>query len=421
MLLPTLVNRRFGIVRRVEPRPLPRSVWKGLRAFLAWAADTGALTEPIGNPLGSGCVWWDAAAAQAAAIGEALERYAATLLVPQVIGPSYRDLVLRGLPALDPTTLALYAPFQYHQPGFPFVPFTTDTPAAWVWGQDAHAGQPVLVPWSLVTLRQDPVGLPRTNFPIAAGLATATSWEAAAQAALAEVIERDAFARAWARGQGFLPLEVPSAWTPEGPQGVLTTRLLAVPNAFGLPIVLALVTDREQGLLGVGLACRSNAVLAARKALAEAAMLLATSAELADPANPVRAALVERNVLKPYRADRRYQESYAPDWHDAIDLVCHVQLTLDPTYQAAIEHHLHSSQPPLPLSALPAGGPDYGALLAQHGFRPLLVDLTPADVRLAGGVVVRAVVPGLVTTAPAAFPMLGHDHHPDAGLPPPLA
>jgi ribosomal protein S12 methylthiotransferase accessory factor len=170
----------------------------------------------------------------------------------------------------------------------------------------------------------------------------------------------------------------------------------------------------------VGLACRSDAVLAARKALAEAAMMLTTSAELADPAHSVRSALEANGVIKPYRADRRYMESYARDWHDVVDLVCHVQLTLDPAYQEAVDRRLHSRRPPRPLNAPVAKASDLATLLSSHGYRPIVVDITPADVRAAGLVVVRAIVPGLVTTAPAAVPHLGH-YRVRTNLPPPLA
>lgn len=421
MITPALVDRRFGVIRAIDRLELPTSVWHELVAAVAVASDTCWLAEPIGNALGAGCAWWNAEAARDAAIGEALERYAGTIVQPDIKGASFAELARHEIPALDPAETPLFPAACYARPGFPFVPFTRATPAAWKAGTDLSTGRPCFVPLSLVTLGLETDGLPRTTLPIATGIATGTTLDEAVTAAVAELIERAVVTETWYANGQFLPLEAPPSWVLEGPRAVLETRLVAAPNRFGAPVVLGVVRDRETGLMGVGSACRPTLVAAARKALSEAALVLVTARSLADPDDPLRKDVEEAGVIKPFRADRRYLASYLPDWSDMTDLLAHVQIGLDPRYQEEVVKRIAGG--PTQTSPLVAGPTRLlsSETLLAAGWRPIVVDLTPDDIRPFGMVVVRVVVPGLPTSSPAAFPLLGGGAALPAGLPLPLA
>src|SRR5262245_43434382 len=88
-------------------------------------------------------------AAEAAAIGEALERYSAAFV------PSDR-LVVRSadqLPgAVDPGRFALFHETQFAHPAFPFRPFRRETVVSWVAGFALPSGVPAYLPAQLVFL-----------------------------------------------------------------------------------------------------------------------------------------------------------------------------------------------------------------------------------------------------------------------------
>ena len=129
------------------------------------------------------------------AIGEAIERYAASLWHPTSL--TYASFSELGVRAFDPRWLVLYDDEQYARSDFPFAPFVAEQPIAWTQGLWLDTGEPVLAP-ALATYM---------NFPAAAdeqfgqttsnGLAAGVSFEDAALRALYELIERDAFMLSW--------------------------------------------------------------------------------------------------------------------------------------------------------------------------------------------------------------------------------
>lgn len=131
------------------------------------------------------------------AIGEGVERYAASLWNPgQLTEGSRREL---GDRAFDPRWLVLYDKEQYSRPGFAFQPMDPDALMLWVKGHWLDTGVDVLVPAQATYLgfTGDGITFGQTT---SNGLAAGSCFEDAALRALYELIERDAFMLHWLAG-----------------------------------------------------------------------------------------------------------------------------------------------------------------------------------------------------------------------------
>jgi ribosomal protein S12 methylthiotransferase accessory factor len=234
----------------------------------------------IGTRLESytGSEHWSRAAAEAAAIGEALERYSGSY-VPggRVVVASAAEL---GADAVDPGSFALFSDEQHARPGFPFRPFRRDTLVGWVEGFSVPDGQRAFLPAQLVFMPWEPRGQDevRVGHATSSGLACAATLEEAILTGLLEVVERDAFMLAW-HNRLSLPL---LDWANDdyivrldrryfAPSGL---RYSAVDLSVFLdvPTVLGVVRGPPGclGALGVGAASAPRLADAWRKALAEA-------------------------------------------------------------------------------------------------------------------------------------------------------
>jgi ribosomal protein S12 methylthiotransferase accessory factor len=404
-----LNDARLGIAAPPVPRPLAPHLPPALHFTTVELAPTDRFGSGLVGTTTAGCAWFDPAAARQAAVGEAAEWYCGSLVPDTLRYASYDEL---DGAAVDPATLTLYRADQYAARGFPFVPFTHDLPVGWRRGTDLDSGAAVWVPASLVHLGYGAgpsSGTPLTNLPVNAGIAAGVDVNAARRAALREVIERDALATAWHTGAALPQIELPARWRGllEGPQRALRARLHRVPDRFGAVVLLAVLDDQHTGVLGVGAAMRPDPVEAALKALAEAAMSVAVAADLAAEDSTILPRLqAPRGLLRPWRPDRGYRDAYRPDLRDVTDIACHVQWYLDPRSQRALHDRLDAAGTGAALDALPATA-DADELRRAAGMPGIAVDLTTADVAATGLRVVRVVVPGTRSTAPAALPFLG--------------
>jgi len=414
-----LCDDRLGPAAPPRSGRLPDTLPAALRFVTVESAPTDRFGAPLVGTTTAGCTWWDGEAARRAAVGEAAEWYCGSLVPDRLRHATYDELVAAGCAAVDPAGLALYATEQYAAPGFPFSPFTPDLPVGWVPGTDLDGGGPIWIPASLVYLGYGSgptFGVPRVNLPVNAGIAAGPRLADAQRSALREVVERDALAVAWHAGADLPPVDLPERWRAllAGPRGALAARAHLVPNRFGAMVLLAVLHDRSAGVLGVGAAMRPDAVDAALKAFAEAAMSLAVADDLARPDSAVLPRLLApRGALRPWRGDRAYRDAYRADLRDVVDISCHVQYYLDPRSQRALHARLDASgAAPVALDALPATA-DADVLVRDAGLRAVAVELTTPDVAAAGLRVTRVVVPGTRSTAPAALPFLGGLSTPD--------
>ncbi|MGE5272946.1 MAG: YcaO-like family protein [Verrucomicrobiota bacterium] len=219
--------------------------------------------------------------AEAASIGEALERYAASFV------PAGR-LVVRSadrLPgAVDPGRFALFHDTQLADPAFPFRPFRRETVVSWVAGYALPGGRPAFLPAQLVFLargRQAPAE-EHIAYATSSGLACGATIEEAVLGGLLEQIERDAVMLVW-----YDRLSLPLLDWSHDPELVRLDDRYFAPTGlehsavdlsvfFGVPTVLGVVHGARHalGALGVGAASAPTVGVAWRKALAEAFTVL---------------------------------------------------------------------------------------------------------------------------------------------------
>lgn len=414
-----LVDERFGIVRRLLDDPRRGGMPCAQHQWVAHMSDTTAFHAPPVDRVGFGNAL-DEVDARGAALGEAVERYCGNLVPPGLRVACFDALYSHGWEALDPSGLALFSPAQYAERGFPFCPFTGETVTAWTGAHDLTTGRTVLVPASLVYLNVRDV--PATNPLVYAGIAAGPSPASAQLAALHEIVERDATAIWWAAGGPTLRIRDADAVVAEFDDihaDERIVRILAVPNQFDLPVVVAFVQDQHRRLIGFGTACHPDARRAARKALTEAFGLLEVAADLSDPRSPLWDAyhrkLLPNGLFRPFRADRAYADSYRRDFRDLADLPAVAQLYLDPRMQDRPLARLRAEDGTVGFDQLDrtldhSPGRTLDDALARFrdaGLRALSVDVTTDDVAAAGLRVVRVIAPGAYSNSPPAFPLFG--------------
>jgi ribosomal protein S12 methylthiotransferase accessory factor len=432
-----IYNQRMGIVRRMERRFLPAHMPPEIVCIVAQLADTTRFCAWPSDPTTTGCVWWDATVAQHAALGEAVERYCGNLVPGNLLYADFTDCIAAGYTALDPAAIPLFTDEQYWRAGFPFTRLTDTSPIHWVAGQEMATGTACLVPATLVYVTYPRIDGPThtellTNPPMVAGIAAGPSQEAAECAALEELIERDAVMVAWLTQTPLPRIRVPDDMAALlcGPAGMLEITAVLFPNPYGLPVLGAFVHDATTGIITLGTACRPTPHEALRKAYAEAIQLQLVARTLDDPQSMLmQTAQHRQGPLKPWRSDRAYCQSYRADWSDVTDLLCQLQLYLDPTMRRYLDAWL------IPASTIQideiASAPErsrriYLERLLAQGISPIAVDVTTCDIAPLELAVVRVVAPGMCLNTPTAFPLLGalrpaaHDAYAVAMKAPPL-
>ncbi len=404
-----LVDRRLGVITDVDDLTLHPSLPQVLAC--ASARLTGL---PAGAASPGGAVWWSAPRARAAALGEAAERYAAAQS-PVVRRASPTQLRADGVAHIDPASVSPHSPAQYATPGFPFAVPDPDQPIAWCRARRLTAPDSplvdrtdeVLVPASRAGL-QVMADEPTCYLPVNAGTAAGPDLAAAGLAALEEACERHAVATSWHGGLRWPRLPTP-AWLTAvlgGRRGAYDVAVFAVPDPHGLPVSAVLLTHKDGPVLGMGTALRPRRDDAIAKAAAEAVVSCQAAHQMDDP-EVLRS--WDGGPLVGWRADRSYRSSYRVDLRDLVDVFCHVQWYLDPTARPALLDRLDSGA--AAIGWAPAGDVPhrraYTTRLHRHGLHAWVVDLTPADLAIAGTAVATCIVPGLRPTTPAAFPPLG--------------
>ncbi|TDD64025.1 hypothetical protein E1262_29405 [Jiangella aurantiaca] len=418
-----LRDKRLGVITATWHVTHHPSIPKALATVQAEVADLARIYPWAPNTVCGGSVFGDPAAAEAAAIGESVERYCGNWVRPERLRlASYEQLAAAGEEAVDPASLVLYSEAQYAAAGFPFVPFTPDLPVHWVAGRSLTHDRPVWVPASVVYVNWY-VGpfadAPPTNYPFYAGIAAGATFDDAVRSGLEEIVERDATMIWWANRQRLPVVDPPPRLAAlfDGEPAAHGQRawLLSLPNAFGIPVMAGVVENTVERTVAIGFAARDDPEEAALKAWAEALTLQEISRDLQEPDGlfwqAVRRGAKRQGFIKPWRADRRYLDDFRRDFHDVGDLECQMQVHLDPRAVDTVRPWIASDErrplgdvPRLPDRSLAT----YRRLIETAGHEIVAVDVTTPDVAAAGLRVVRTVVPGLVSNFPAAFPFNGH-------------
>lgn len=190
-----LVDNRTGIIRYLmmaHPEAIDPELPLTCTAIMAGYTEGAYMPREMELGSGKGLTTLDA---MISAAGEGIERYsAARYRKADLHRASYNALQEE---CLDPRLLCLYDTAQYEQPDFPYVPFDPDQPIDWVCGQWLDSGAPVWVPALLTYFNYHACGPEFLCQVSSNGLAAGTDYRDAAQRAVYELIERDAFMLSW--------------------------------------------------------------------------------------------------------------------------------------------------------------------------------------------------------------------------------
>ena len=257
-----------GLVPRQAHDP-DVSVWSG----------SAPLPDPLSAPPATGGAGWDDESAQAAGIGEAIERLQAwPLPCDGVIESALGDWPLDET-AMGPEHWVLFHPEQYALDGFPYQPVTESSVCRWVCLREALTGEPRWVPEELVFLSL-PRGRQARFCPmISSGLSCGRAGHPVLLRGLQEAIERDAVVGAsWGR----YPLTEHNAQNVFANLGEeYATRLrrpnlqyrffrVGTPYSNNVTIVTLEGDDREGYCYSVGAACRETRQASWLKSILEA-------------------------------------------------------------------------------------------------------------------------------------------------------
>ena len=285
---------RWGAVAR-RPHDPDVSCWAGL--LPRWGARAHGESEiDARGDLAVGGAAWTAEGAEAAALGEAVERWRP--------GPSPCDEIVEGSfagwradeEAIAPGRWVLFSREQHEQPGFPFAPLSERTVCRWVCCRDAVTGRAAWAPAALVYL--DPLTPPAPLSPlwergeqggasgspsplvgegagvrgglaptISTGLSAGRPGDPVLLRGAQEVIERDALVGAW---WGRYPLEefdparvwrsLPADVGPRVLRPNLRWRFFRIDTPSSAHVTIATLSgdDHEGFCFSAGSACRST-------------------------------------------------------------------------------------------------------------------------------------------------------------------
>lgn len=385
-----LVDDQFGLVRHL--REVARE--PGEPDFFVMAAETANLNT-LNNKLPNisfltGGIGVDRAHARTKAIGEAIERYSAA-------NYSYDDLILSTFlsapsPCVRPDQFALYTNRQYADPSFPYEMFCHSTPVRWVSALDLQTGTTALVPAAMVYLPyivDQEAGESRITQQISTGLACHTDAAQASLSAICEVIERDAVAITWQAMLG-MPQICLESLSPQNRDLVRRLQrpgrsitLLHLAMDHGVPVILSVMRSAvpDGPALAVAAAAHPSPEQAISKSLEELAQtwLLAQSI---------------KSIRPQFLPGSGFEFVTDPESHAAF----HCQHRNSHTAEV-----LFSSKTKVMFKKIRniSTGNVIRDLtivvdrLKTLGHKVFLVDVTSEDVRSAGFIVVRAVIPGL--------------------------
>ncbi|HEX8745094.1 MAG TPA: YcaO-like family protein [Thermoleophilaceae bacterium] len=326
----------------------------------------------------------DAHSAEAAALGEALERASA-------VRSSHDDLVRASYAeveaeAVDPCGWELFDPGTRAEPGFPYALPGRDYPITWTWGWSLTRSRPTLIPAARVFLPADPNGTADlADYPLLSGYATANTLEEATLRALLEVVERDAFMIAWANRLSLGRVTFRDADSHVGvsisqfDRTGLEARCGVIELDLGAPVAIAMVRSTRHG---------------------DAATVVAAAADMAPERGCERALselaanrLYVRHVLSEAGGDL---PSATDDVRDGrahgllfarAEMFDELAFWWESTDTFSLPQRRPRASPSAQLSSLVAS-------IRRAGLEVLVVDLTPPELRELGLSIVKALVPG---------------------------
>lgn len=380
-----LVDAEMGMIRAVYEVPCDPDAPQ-IFGYASIPADT----ERYGIPA-SGSVTGSTSAVReraiAGAVGEAIERYSASVVPDEeLLTAPYSTVRDR---ALDPRTLVLYREAQYRCSGFPYPRFRDDMTLRWAEGYSLTRDRPVLVPAFAAYM---PYALGAGELPlvqlITTGLACGNSREEAILSGLCEVIERDATMTMWLRRSP------PALLCCDGAAGPLLretlrrfarspydVRLLDATTDLGIPAIVAVAQGKHSNAPNAVFASKASldpqhAAVGALDELAQCIVWVKSLMAAHPPESlPDLKAIssMEEHVLWATHPDRRRHFAFVVDTPERRDLA---SIPTCGTGDVAVDIRATVAR------------------LAAHGLEVIAVDVTPPDIREAGFHTVRVIVPG---------------------------
>jgi ribosomal protein S12 methylthiotransferase accessory factor len=330
------------------------------------------------------------------AVGEAIERYSASLPDPARIIWNRPD-DLEG-EFLDPRTFALYTEAQYQRIGFPYVRFDPNVRHPWVLGTWLGSNTSVWVPavFAFLSLKINPehqIFQGTSN-----GLAASTEPKEAALRATLELVERDAFIAAWLTACPGQRVVVDSVFDPQ------LRQVLEGIEALGAKVELYVLPTAAYGTTALCLALGDGDQYPG--------VTMGLGADL-DPAIAVRQAILELAQTGPHlRRLMRSQTFRVPADPSCVTEMLQHAVYYFPVERATAFDGLRNSEAPIALRELqgiPARSLEHCASgLQAASIRVALVDVTSPDVATGPFRVVRAVSPDLQAISYG----FGFDHPP---------
>lgn len=313
------------------------------------------------------------------AIGEGVERYAASLWHPSALTyASFDELDGR---AFDPRWLVLYDDAQYNRRDFAYARFDAQRRMHWTTGQWLDTGEEVKLPALATYLSFSAEASEQFGQTTSNGLAAGASFDEAALRALYELIERDAFMLSWLARRPGLRIN------PKGSDELIAralreieglgahVELFSLDVGTGHPTVVCLGLGNGQSWPGatIGLGTHADVDVALRKAV------------------------FEHGHYGPYmrRLMREGQHNAVRNHSDVRRTLDHGLYYVHPKHVAALKS-FRDAGPAVSLDELRSRYRQKATLsacvsgLLDAGIRVAAADVTSSDVAIAGIRVVRA-------------------------------
>lgn len=200
----------------------------------------------------SGGIGYDEESAKLAAIGEAIERYSATLIKL----PLKKKLSINNKRIIDAKEWCLFADEQLKDPDFPFNNIYSDD-CLYTNVFDFQTNREFWIPHPFVALRDDY----QTGIPTSSGLAAGPSAYQALLRAIQELIERDALMMTWLHSVPARAIKIPSYYQNkirELKGEVWAFELTPVYSPFPVIAVAGGIKKRGKWRYSLGVACRET-------------------------------------------------------------------------------------------------------------------------------------------------------------------
>ena len=317
------------------------------------------------------------------AVGEAIERYSASLVDAERIAWKRPD-ELEG-EFIDPRDCGLYSEEQYERENFPYVRFDPNIVHPWVHGRWLNNGTGVWIPAIFVLLSLELRQEQSISQGTSNGLAASTDKDDAGLRAIFELVERDAVMATWLTAYPTQRLQLDDSLSPllrtvlEGIETLgAQVEIYTLPASVIGTTVLCLALGDGEHYPGVtfGLGCDL------------------------DPQAALRQAVLELGQTGPYLRRMMRSRILIPGENpsDVRRMLDHAAYYF-PKERASAFDRLRNENTAVSLGDLKRAGPrslsDCASALEAAGVRVALVDVTSADVATGPFSVMRAVSPDL--------------------------